>query len=295
MTTSFFDDVLTRSMEEWNDSPGLAISYTPTIIPAIRQYGGAGSIREHNFPFMTSHSMFEWAIDTASDFKLTLENMSNNTTNRLLFSVQQSNYKGVTFSGTLTAKGAQQVSMIQWEKAVNMWLSKLNIFYDQESYNGAYGNNGLITGVTPDTTSFVYTTAKQMGEKIIELVKLFNTSNGKGAYSPATVMLSGSCVDTYRTGFIDANSSISLRQMLQDAGITVLLVDPMVNNTNRMDIVEFALLTADMGKIPQVISPMTKIEKEGVNGGILQMFVGYQSMAIHKSNDTVVKSYIKVP
>jgi len=188
----------------------------------------------------------------------------------------------------ITAKINENKTPEYFTSIANLYINdKLSRDFDKIAFNG-YGNEGFYTGVINGSALTGITTGKLLVDKIIELSIQANKNNNRAVNNPVSVLLSGSFVDLYATGFYSDDKNINekmpswIRVELSSNSAIVSGNTISIASTNDVEIYH--------GDLPAIISPFETINLGGDNV-FNQLSVGCSSVAVRKLNGKKVYKF----
>lgn len=188
----------------------------------------------------------------------------------------------------ITAKINENKTPEYFTSIANLYINeKLSRDFDKIAFNG-YGNEGFYTGVVNGTALTGINTGKLLVDKIIELSIQANKNNNRAVNNSVSILLSGSFVDLYATGFYSDSKSIAEKM---PAWIKIeLSSNTDIVSGNTISIASTNDVEIYHGDLPAIISPFKTVDLGG--GNIFnELAVGCSSVAVRKLNGKKVYKF----
>ena len=188
----------------------------------------------------------------------------------------------------ITAKINENKTPEYFTSIANLYINdRLSRDFDKIAFNG-YGNEGFYTGVINGSALVGITTGKLLVDKIIELSILSNKNNNRAVDNPVSVLLSGSFVDLYATGYYSDTKSI-LSALPNWINVELCSNSDIVSG-NTISIASTNDVEIYHSDLPAIISPFETINLGGDNV-FNQLSVGCSSVAVRKLNGKKVYKF----
>ena len=188
----------------------------------------------------------------------------------------------------ITAKINENKTPEYFTSVANLYINDtLSRDFDKIAFNG-FGNEGFYTGVINGSALTGITTGKLLVDKIIELSIQSNKNNNRAVNNPVSVLLSGSFVDLYATGFYSDNKSI-VEKMPSWIRVELSSNNAIVSG-NTISIASTNDIEVYHSNLPSIISPFETINLGGDNV-FNQLAVGSYAVAVRKLNGKKVYKF----